>query len=374
VFVAPFQFIPVSLLGPLEGLTGVLDLRAELLRLTSELLGFGSKLLALSPESIALLLVPLLVLGAGRVEIGFALLKDLVEAVDLGAGRLEIRTMLLGLLLGRTGALGLLPAEGVEFLPEPIQLRAERGPFPGQVLHCLGRNFSQAGSNRLQLGPNLFELLQRLIMLVLEPAMLRLQLIMLVQKLLALGGEHSVAVPKLLVLGLQALVLGLKLFPGGLEPLILGDEPVALGVRRRQEKVVAGRGRLRLRFGLARGGDDERMIASLAADRLADVLATDAQSVLTARAGHDDPILRGPGLDGRGRPAFVGVQRNRRVPPLFRLERLIALFATDRLADVLPPDLQLSRAVGANGDEMRLGVAHGRIFPCERAGQRPVTP
>src|SRR5262249_14704373 len=142
---------------------------------------------------------------------------------------------------------------------------------------------------------------------------------------------------------------------------------------RRASGLRTGRGRLRL--SLRRGCDDELMVATLAADRLADVLAPDAQALLTAWAAHDDPILPGPGLDRSTGPALVRLRwlrcdRRR----LVRLERLIALLATDRLADVNPPDFQLSRTVGANGDEMRLDVAHGRSFPCERADRRPISP
>src|SRR5262249_36887033 len=176
-----------------------------------------------------------------------------------------------------------------------------------------------------------------------------------------------------LVLGRQALVLGLELFPGGVEPQIRRDEPLVLGGRRLRERLRNGRGRIRLR--LRRGCDGERMSATLALDRLADVLAPDAQAVVAARAGHDDPILLGPGMDRRAGLAFAGGGRGRCGRwGLLRLECLSAMLAADRRAEVTPPDLQLARTVGANGDEMRLGVAHGIRFPCEGADRAPISP
>src|SRR5262249_32993852 len=190
---------------------------------------------------------------------------------------------------------------------------------------------------------------------------------------LALGCEQALAIAKLLVLGRQALVLDLELFPGGVQPQIRPGEPLVLGGRGVRGGLRNGRGRIRLR--LRRGCDDERMSATLALHGLADVLAPDAQAVVAARAGHDDPILLGPRLDRRAGLALVGGGRGRcGCWGLLRLEWLVTMLATDRLAEVNPPDLQLSRTVGANGDEMRLGVAHGISFPCERADRAPISP
>jgi hypothetical protein len=38
---------------------------------------------------------------------------------------------------------------------------------------------------------------------------------------------------------------------------------------------------------------------------------------------------------------------------------LVALLATDLLAEISPPDPQLGRAMRAVGEEMALGIAHG---------------
>jgi hypothetical protein len=411
LLVAAGEFLPVGLLGPLEGLAEVLDLRAEPMRLTPKRLAFGLELIPLRPQSIgfrpeligfrpetiALLLArplvlgergaeafglvrgilpierPLLLLGAGPIEFRLAMLEQFLEAVELAPGRVEVGVAPLRLLLRRARLRGLLPAEGIDLAPELIELGGHRGPLLRQVPNRVRRESSEVGADRLQLGRDLDQPLLDPIVVGLEPGVFRLELIMLVQEFLALASEQALAIAKLLVLGRQALVLDLELFSGGVEPQIRRDEPLVLGVRRLGERLRNGRGRIRLR--LRRGCDGERVSAMFALDRLADVLAPDAQALVAVRAGHDDPILLGPGLDRRAGLAFVGGWRGRCGSwGLLHLERLIALLATDRLAEVNPPDLQLSRTVGTDGDEMRLGIAHGTSFPCERADRAPISP
>ncbi len=398
LFVAAGQLLAIGLLGPLERLAEFVDLRAEALGLTPELLAFGTELLAFGaeslgfrPEPIAFLLTrllalgergakalgrgrgflmvggPLLVLGAGLVEFVVAMLEEFPEAIDLAPRRVEVGIVLLRLLLCRARQRGLLLTERIELAPELVELGAHRRPILRQVPNRVRRESSQPGADRLQLGRDLNQPLVDSIMLGLEPVVLGLELTVLVEQLLALGCEQAVAVPKLLVLGRQALVLGLELVPGRLEPLILREELLVLGGRRRVSGLRGRRGCLRLRLRLPRGCDDELVIAAFAADRLADIPARDAQAVLAARAGYDNLILLGPGLDRRAGAPHLGVRGIRDRRGLIRPERVVALLATDRVAEVNLPNLQLSRTVGADGDEMGLDVAHGISFRYQRA-------
>jgi hypothetical protein len=146
------------------------------------------------------------------------------------------------------------------------------------------------------------------------------------------------------------------------EPGDLGASGVELGVpwlRPFGSKLPALRQVLRSR-------DEEGLPAPHADDVLAEVATSNLQRGLTARAAHDDPIPR----ERRGGGVLDG-SRGARPVPLLAQERPLALLAEDRLAEVNPPNSQTGRTVRAIGDEMRLSIIHANHPPLRQGRPGP---
>jgi hypothetical protein len=256
------------------------------------------------------------------------------------------------------------------FIAEPSNLGAQRCMLLHQGSNGSWRDLTQVGTEGIQVGRGTAEV----VVLGLEPvvlgfepvvlgldlAMHGLKLVMLGTKSLMLGSERfmlgtELAMgrlklrlfdPEQFVLHTESFVLRLKLFILGFRggALAIGVELVEARLRNLL-RTRASRFRLRFRW----CNHQERVIALLAADMLADVDAPNAQGNLTARAVHNDPIALGRSRHRPGGHELVGARRD----GLAGGELVTALLAADLLTEQIALDSQAGRAVGTNRDEMR---------------------
>jgi hypothetical protein len=371
----------------------------------AEPLGFRRGAFPLGSDAVAL--------GEGRCELGIAVADQGRKPIDFAAGGQQVglplslphegRVLEGRALLARRGELVLKPfdfaTEPLHLTPEPLDLGSQRGPLLRDHPGLARRDLAQLAADRSQVG--------------LEPIPLLLKPVASGTEIIPLGGE---AIPLLggfiplhlepVARGCDPVVRGAQLLDLASQGPISGQEfgmgclqkhmrHLELPVRRlksfvlrpdlvvrRLESLVLGRDLLKLTAeslellaedigaivgrspvlleaggpGAGKIGDDEGYIALFAADLLSETGPPNAQRGVAVGTGHTDPLglVHGQG-QGRRRAGYATTL----LRSLRSHEDLVAVLATDLLAEISPPDPQPGRALRAVGEEMALGIAHG---------------
>jgi hypothetical protein len=259
------------------------------------------------------------------------------DLAQLAADRFQVGLEMIPLLLKPV-------ASGKEIIPlgEAIPILGGFIPLRLEPLTS-GRDPVARGSQLLDLGSQGLISRQAFGMGCLQPHMRRLKLP--VRRL-----KPFVLRPDLVVRRLKPLVLGCDLLTLSAESLeLLAEDIGAILDRGRVLRDAGGPGAGKI-------GDDEGHITLFAANLLSATGPPNAQRGRAVGTGHNDPLgLVNGQRQGRRRVGYATTL----VRSVHSYKDLVALLATDLLAEISPPDPQLSRAMRAVGEKMALGIAHG---------------
>jgi hypothetical protein len=282
---------------------------------------------------------------------------------------------------------------------EPLDQGSQRDPLLRDHPDVARRDLTQRGADRFQVGLKMIPLLLKpvasgkeiiplagkaipllggFIPLRLEPVASGGDPVVRGSQLLDLGSQGPISrqafgmgclqphmdFPEFPVRRLKPFVRRPDLVKCRLEPLVLGRDLLTLAAKSVEFLAadigtILGRGRVLVEAGgpgAGKIGDDEEHITLFAADVPSTTGPPNAQRGSAVRTGHNDPLgLVNGHRQGRLRAEFA----TSLVRSLHSYKDLVALLATDLLAEISPTDPQLGRAKRAVGQEMALGIAHG---------------
>ena len=259
LLIAPGKFLEMILFEFIEGPARFLEFRSQSIPIDPEAIRLVTQALALIPsrllalgedgtkslhlvQGLSTIDIQAIVIGPGRFQIRRGPIDRPCEPVGFGTSGVQFLVTLSVALIGHAIPVRSFVVQGLDLVPEPIDLGDQRGPFLEQRTDRSGRDLSQMGTDRSELGRCLCEFFADLARLLLLPIQLALERrafpVFTIAVAQALSGECN------------------------------------------RRRCVRGQ---------------ECLLALLATDLSTEIHATDTQGGLTARARHDDALRLGRG-------------------------------------------------------------------------------